>query len=212
VAVDLPPLDRAEIGRRLATESPEVLSEATQFALAAHYEELRKWGRRLSLIGPGTVSEVLGRHYGESLAALPWCPDGPLNYVDFGSGGGFPGYILASARPQWRSTLVEPRVRKWAFLEAAVRKGRLSCRCLNARVDADLPEGLPCPLDVVSVRALRLSSDAWNAITGRLSDSARVLWWQGEESGEWPLGLREVASRPLAGSRLRRLVWAEPVR
>lgn len=212
MAVELPPLERSELVRRLAGESPEDLSEAAIFALVAHYEELRRWGRRLSLIGPGTVSEVLRRHYGESLVALPWCPRGPLNYVDFGSGGGFPGYVLAAARPAWRSVLVEPRVRKWAFLEAALRKGRLSCRCLNARVDSHLPDGLPRPLDVVSVRALRLSPEAWAAIVEQLSDSARVLWWQGEEGGEWPSGLREVASLPLAGSRLRRLVWAEPIR
>ncbi|MBZ0112084.1 MAG: class I SAM-dependent methyltransferase, partial [Thermoanaerobaculia bacterium] len=131
MAVSLPLLERSEFARRLAAESPESLSEATVFALAAHYEELRLWGRRLSLIGPGTVAEVFGRHYGESLVALPWCPSEPLNYVDFGSGGGFPGYVLAAARPLWCSTLVEPRGRKWAFLETAVRKGRLSCRCLN---------------------------------------------------------------------------------
>jgi 16S rRNA (guanine(527)-N(7))-methyltransferase RsmG len=212
MAVDLPVLSRATFLRALAEETPEPLGGATESALWAHYLELQRWGRRLSLIGPGTAHEVVERHYGESLAALPWCPPGPLVHVDLGSGGGFPGVVLAAARPLWKTTLVEPRERKWAFLQSAIRHGELSCHCLNARVDDLLPAGFPERFDVVSIRALRLPLASWEAICSRLSKGARVLWWQGEDGGDWPPCLRLVASKPLAKSRVRRLIWAEPVK
>ena len=41
--------------------------------------------------------------------------------VDLGSGAGFPGLVLAAARPDLHVTLVETRERKWSFLLAAAR-------------------------------------------------------------------------------------------
>ena len=52
------------------------------------------------------AGEVVERHYGESLAALPLAPaEGRL--VDLGSGAGFPGWVLAAARPGLEVTLVD---------------------------------------------------------------------------------------------------------
>ena len=210
MAVDLPDLTRAAFVHELEGEPRgSISSEATE-ALWGHYQELRRWSRRLSLVGPGTASEVVQRHYVESLAALPWCPGGARVHVDVGSGGGFPGLVLAAANPGWSSYLVEPRVRKWAFLQAAARRSGLSCRCLNARVDDQLPDGFPDRFDVLSLRALKLSTNSWDLLCSRLADGGRVLWWQGEETAEIPGCLKVIDSRRIAGSRSRRLVWAEP--
>src|SRR5947209_4043348 len=130
---DLPRLTPEELATALAAVSPEPLAPAVTAALHAHYLELARWNRTLSLIGPGTAGEIVERHYGESLAALPLVPEeGEL--VDLGSGAGFPGLVIAAARPRLAVTLVEARERKWAFLQAAARRAALPCRCLNARV------------------------------------------------------------------------------
>ena len=71
----LPPLSRDELARKISGFSPELLDDRALDALHAHYQELSVWNRRLSLIGPGTLNEVLERHYGESLAALPLIPE-----------------------------------------------------------------------------------------------------------------------------------------
>ena len=65
--------------------------------------------------------------------------------LDLGSGAGFPGIVLAAARPDLEVTLLEARERKWAFLAAACRRAGLACRCLNARVSAN-PADLPAEL------------------------------------------------------------------
>ena len=68
----LPRLDLETFARRLQRVAPEPLSPGATRALWAHYEVLVEWGRGLSLIGPGTEAEAVERHYGESLAPLPW--------------------------------------------------------------------------------------------------------------------------------------------
>src|ERR1044072_1427655 len=71
MAVALPEIPLGAFAAAVRASAPEPLPPATVDRLHAHYEELRRWSARLSLIGPGTVAEVMERHFGESLAALP---------------------------------------------------------------------------------------------------------------------------------------------
>ena len=109
----------------------------------AHYEELARWNSVVSLVGPAFSGEIFERHYAESLAALPLLPAGPFRLLDLGSGAGFPGLVLAAARPDCEVVLVEARERKWAFLQSAVRRAELSCQCLRATVGAAHQPDLP---------------------------------------------------------------------
>ena len=127
MAFRLPTISGDEFAAGIAALSPEPLAAPAQAALYAHYLELRRWNERLGLIGPGTADEVLVRHFGESLAALPLIPRSARQGLDLGSGGGFPGLVLAAARPNLQMTLVEARERKWAFLIAAARRASLPC-------------------------------------------------------------------------------------
>src|SRR5438270_1152392 len=129
MAFALPDISRARFAEEISLLSPVALDVGVIDALFAHYRELALWNRRTNLIGPGTAGEILARHYGESLAALPLLPPGSRRGLDLGSGAGFPGLVLAAAVPELEMTLVEARERKWAFLSAAVRKAALSCRC-----------------------------------------------------------------------------------
>ena len=102
----LPDLSRPSFTERLRACAGEPLPERVSAALWAHYEELRRWNERISLVGPGTADEVVERHYGEALAALPLLGDA-ASLLDVGSGAGFPGFVLAAARPALEVTLVE---------------------------------------------------------------------------------------------------------
>lgn len=214
MSAPLPDLSLADFSRRLQDLSPEPLSEATLAALHAHYQELRRWSPRLALIGPGTVGEVLERHYGESLAALPLLgPRGELRgpLVDAGSGAGFPGFVLAAARPDLETVLVEPRERKWAFLLAAARRAALPVRCLDARVAIPLPRELPERIGCVTSRALRLPAPVLAALGERLVEGGRILLWTGAEPPDLPAPLAVLRSVPLAGSASRRILDVRPV-
>jgi 16S rRNA (guanine527-N7)-methyltransferase len=164
----------------------------------------------LSLIGPGTADEVVSRHFGESLAALPLIPGAAREAVDIGSGAGFPGLVLAAARPGLQMTLVEARERKWSFLLAVARKASLPCRCLNVRVQLPLPAGLPERIDVLTARALKLPPEILGALAQRMGPEGRVLLWVGEKDPELPPELSPMESVKLEGSERRRILCLRP--
>jgi 16S rRNA (guanine527-N7)-methyltransferase len=202
----LPSLSREAFAAELAKHSPDPLSDRTVDALYAHYQELSLWNRRLSLIGPGTMGEIVARHYGESLAALPLLPPDTQVGLDLGSGAGFPGIVLAAARPGLGMTFVEAREKKWAFLLAAIRRASLPCTALNVRVAVPLPAGLPARLDLVTTRALKLDSEMLGALAERLSSRGCFLLWVGGEDPEISSGLAVDGSVRLPGSERRRIL------
>jgi 16S rRNA (guanine527-N7)-methyltransferase len=76
------------------------------------------------------------------------------HWADLGSGGGFPGIVIAiqaqQDRPTSRMTLVESDQRKATFLRAVIRE-----LGLNAKVLSDRAESLaPLQADVLTARAL----------------------------------------------------------
>jgi 16S rRNA (guanine(527)-N(7))-methyltransferase RsmG len=206
MAFDLPSLSRPEFAAGISPLSPEPLGDRAVDALFSHYQELARWNRRTNLIGPGTAGEILARHFGESLAALPLVPEDARVGLDLGSGAGFPGLVLAAARSNLEMTLAEARERKWAFLAAAARKASLPCRCLNVRVQVPLPAGLPERIDVITSRALRLDTGTWAALAERLAPEGRILLWAGENDPDLPPDLVAWGSVKLAGSERRRIL------
>lgn len=96
--------------------------------LRAYAALVRAWAPRLDLVSPGDLDRFEERHIEDSLRAAPLLDElsnGPC--VDVGSGAGLPGIPLAIARPGRHWTLVEPRRRRAAFLEEAVRELGLDC-------------------------------------------------------------------------------------
>ena len=99
----------------------------------------------------GAAAEV---HVADSLSGLAV---GPLRaataIADLGSGGGFPGLVLAAALPQAAVALVESVGRKAEFLDrAATVMGLTNVRAVNARAEA-WPAGIG-RFDAVTARAL----------------------------------------------------------
>ena len=203
-------MEQSDFEAGLDAVSPERLSAASKAALFAHYRELLRWNASVGLIGPGTAGEILVRHYGEALAALPLIAPGARHGVDLGSGGGFPGLVLAAARPGLEMTLVEAREKKWSYLAAAARRAALPCRCLNVRVASPLPAGLPESIDLVTVRALKLGTDVLADLARRLTAEGSMLLWVGEHDPDLPRELRPHASLRLAGGERRRILQLRP--
>jgi 16S rRNA (guanine527-N7)-methyltransferase len=174
--------------------------------LFVHYGELQRWNPVMSLIGPGTEVEVIERHYGESLLALTLFESHWRVVVDVGSGGGFPGIVLACARPDLEVTLVESRGRKCSFLKTVCRKASLSCRCLNARVAEAPVAGLPESIDLFTSRAVKLSRHHLEAAWRGLSPTSGVLLWVGAKEPEFPEGWTKTQELKLPGTRHRRIL------
>jgi 16S rRNA (guanine527-N7)-methyltransferase len=81
-------------------------------------------------------------------------PAGVRHWVDLGSGGGFPGLVLAciaaELQPQTRFTLIEADQRKATFLRQAARDLELTVQILAQRIETAPPQAA----DVISARAL----------------------------------------------------------
>ncbi len=200
----LPSLTETEFRRRLLRVSPDCPGQAPG-TLFAHYSELRRWNTRLALVGPGTAEEAVERHYGESLAALPLIRPTDHSLLDIGAGAGFPGLVLAAAFPSMRVVLVESRERKWAFLCAAIRRCGLSSECLNVRVGQPLGKDLPSEIDIVTCRAVSLSTRLLETLCEGFP-RARFLFWCGARMPELPDACRVDREMALAGSSRRRIL------
>lgn len=114
------PAFRARLASAL-TAHGVMLDDLQTTLLAEHYRLLGEANTRLNLTRLTAPEDAVHRHYLDILAALPcFAESAPGCWVDVGSGGGFPGLVLAVARPGWRFVLTERRARKAAFLTDCV--------------------------------------------------------------------------------------------
>jgi len=215
MAVRLPVLAEKEFLDRLQLSESSELGSGAVRALIAHYEELRRWAQRLALVGGGEADVIVERHYAESLAAVPLL-GAAATLLDLGSGAGFPGCVLAAARPELDVWLVESRARKGAFLRAASAKAKLSCRVVDARVSRRHPvteRVQAASIDVVTVRGVRVDSDIWRGLEPALADGARVLRWEGDGVVEpWPRAeMGRTVELPGRGRKIQEWLCLEEV-
>jgi 16S rRNA (guanine527-N7)-methyltransferase len=132
------------------TLPPPAVSRETADRIDAFVPLLLRWNARINLIASMTEATVRQRHVVDSLQLLPLVPPGEGALADLGTGGGFPGLVLAMAldRPVH---LVEADRRKAAFLQtAAAELGLPHVTVHAARIEAVV---LP-PLSVLTARAL----------------------------------------------------------
>ena len=179
--------------------------------LLDHYRELIKWNRRVSLVGPGAADEIVESHYADSLLGSSLIGEEDRYLVDVGSGGGFPGLILAICRPDLQVTLVEPRQKKWAFLTKMSKQLGLSSIAVNARVGRPIAASLKLPktIDIVTSRALVISPEIFRVLA-EYAPRARFLFWQGRESFRPPVGYRQGRVLDLPSGSHRRIVEVVP--
>jgi 16S rRNA (guanine527-N7)-methyltransferase len=95
----------------------------TEKRLDMFVDALLLWQRTTNLVASSTLAQLWTRHVADSLQLVALAPAARV-WVDFGSGGGFPGLPIACAladEPGAMVHLVESNGKKAAFLRAAVR-------------------------------------------------------------------------------------------
>lgn len=105
-----------------------------------------------NLVSRRARSELWTRHVPECVDLGRLLPDDPGHVVDIGSGGGFPGLVVAAVRPQGRYTLVEATAKKARHLAATAAAMGVEVEVVDQRVE-DLA-GLLRPADIVTARAV----------------------------------------------------------
>ncbi|MCE8005512.1 16S rRNA (guanine(527)-N(7))-methyltransferase RsmG [Aestuariivita sp.] len=129
------------------------VSRETEERLRAFADLVLKWTPKINLISKKSQDDIWERHIVDSIQVAR-CSDASGHWVDLGSGGGFPGVVVAimakEQRPETRFTLIESDQRKSAFLRTAIRT-----LDLNACVLTDRIETVPAQrADILSARAL----------------------------------------------------------
>jgi 16S rRNA (guanine527-N7)-methyltransferase len=99
------------------------VSRETEQRLDRYVDLLREWQTKTNLIAPSTLPTLWTRHISDSLQLLALAPSAKV-WVDLGSGGGFPGIVLACVLAESQGSmvhLVERNAKKAAFLREALR-------------------------------------------------------------------------------------------
>ena len=74
---------------------------------------------RQNLVSRGTLTEVWVRHFADSAQLVGLAPANPSNWLDLGTGAGFPGLIVALLSPDTSVVCVESRKLRCQWLERA---------------------------------------------------------------------------------------------
>lgn len=143
--------DRARFLREISGLGIDV-SRETETRLEALVQTLARWQKAINLVSRSTLEEVWTRHILDSAQLVPLIPPAAKGLVDLGSGGGFPGLVVAALRPDLEITLADSDSRKVAYLAEAARQMELprAPKTRLGRIEALPPAGA----DVVTARAL----------------------------------------------------------
>jgi 16S rRNA (guanine527-N7)-methyltransferase len=178
------------------------VSRETIARLDRFVELLLTWQRRTNLISPSTIPSLWTRHVADSLQLLQLAaahPSAPLTlpfeqgregrgvegavWLDLGSGGGFPGVVVACALadiPGTKIHLIESNMKKAAFLREAVRETKVPGIVHAARIETLVPV-LAGAVDYVTARALAPLPDLLDMIAPFLKKGAKAFLPKGQD-------------------------------
>lgn len=125
----------------------------TRDALTHYEQRLRDTNAVMNLVSPATLDQMWDRHFVDSAQLKALKPEA-RTWLDLGSGGGFPGIVLAILlkNESGHIDLVESTGKKARFLEDVARELRLPAKVWNERIEK-LGRTIPTP-QVVTARAL----------------------------------------------------------
>jgi 16S rRNA (guanine527-N7)-methyltransferase len=98
------------------------VSRETVERLVQFEQKFRHWSARINLAAPSQLGQLWERHILDSAQLVRFAPE-TARWLDIGSGGGFPGAVLAillSERPSFHIDLVESNRKKAAFLKTVL--------------------------------------------------------------------------------------------
>jgi len=125
------------------------VSRETEERLERFATLLLRWNPTINLISRKDEAELWPRHIRDSLALVPLLPQDATIAADLGTGGGFPGLILAIATGR-HFHLIEADQRKSAFLREAARETAAPVTVHTTRIE----QAKLAPVPLITARAL----------------------------------------------------------
>ena len=161
------------------TESALNVSRETHARLEILATLVAKWSRRINLVAPSQLSCLWQRHIQDSRQLFDMAPHELSHWVDVGSGGGFPGLVVAALAadqaPAADVTLIECDKRKATFLRTAADAMGLAPTIHASRAETVQPQ---CA-DVLSARAVASLENLCNHADRHLAPAGIALFPKG---------------------------------
>lgn len=181
--------------------SRETLSRLEQYVAL-----LLKWNARINLIDRKTESDIWSRHIADSVQLIDQIPSSVSTIIDYGSGAGLPGLVIAICRPDLSVTCVERDQRKAIFLQEAKREGKLD-NLIVRNDDVAVIEGA---FDMVTARAFTNLTELLRLAVHHLHENTICLFPKGkthateieEARRTWSFDLSDVPSNTDAAARI----------
>ena len=158
------------------------VSRETEARLDRYVALLLAWQAKTNLVAPSTLPTLWTRHISDSLQLLSLAPSAK-SWVDLGSGGGFPGVVLACALAETPGTqihLVERIAKKAAFLREAIRVTGAPGTVHLADI-GDTVDRIAGPIDCVTARALAPLHQLIGFAEPWVKKGAKALFLKGQD-------------------------------
>lgn len=130
------------------------VSRETSERLSLYAALVEKWTPHINLVSQGSLPHLQGRHFEDSAQLYALAPHPVAHWADLGSGGGFPGLVIAILAQETgspaRVTLVESDARKSAFLRTVIRETGIAATVVTDRIETTAP----LAAEILSARAL----------------------------------------------------------
>jgi 16S rRNA (guanine527-N7)-methyltransferase len=158
------------------------VSRETEARLQLYVELLLRWQTKTNLVASSTLPKLWTRHISDSLQLLALAPTA-RRWADFGSGGGFPGLVLACAlaeTPGAMVHLIERNAKKAGFLREVLRitnaPGTIHLADIGDNVDR-----ITGPVDCVTARAVAPLHELIGFAAPLVQQGARALFLKGQD-------------------------------
>lgn len=158
------------------------VSRETAVRLQAYVDLLLEWQAKTNLVAPSTLPVLWTRHISDSLQLLDLARSAKI-WADLGSGGGFPGIVLACAlaeKPGARIHLVERNAKKASFLREALRVTNSPGVVHLADIE-DSVDRITGRVDCVTARALAPLHDLIGYAAPLVRQGAKALFLKGQD-------------------------------
>ncbi|MDE2445428.1 MAG: 16S rRNA (guanine(527)-N(7))-methyltransferase RsmG [Alphaproteobacteria bacterium] len=139
-----------------------------------------KWQSHINLVSNSTLPDFWNRHIVDSAQILPLIPSSTRAIADLGSGGGFPGLVIAACQPA-DVHFYEANAKKTAFLQEALR--HMNCSGMVNRLRLEpfrMPHSLP-EFQIVTARAFAPLPLLLKLAEPFIRGGAKALFHKGQE-------------------------------
>lgn len=178
-SAQLPPVASGDKAAALALTP---VSRETEERLDRYVNLLVEWQAKTNLVSPSTLPTLWTRHVADSLQLLALAPKA-RTWIDLGSGGGFPGVVLACAMAEHDGAmvhLVERNAKKAAFLREALRITNAAGTIHLADI-GDYVDSFSAPVDCVTARALAPLHMLLDYVEPLMKHGAKALFLKGQD-------------------------------